>query len=257
MTDPDDLDDLASAHLDGATTDEEAARVESDAALRARVEELRAVRDAVAAVPPVDSATRDRTIAAALTALAEDGRSAPPAPVVPLTPRRGLSPRAVRAIGAAAVILLVGLLVPLLARDDQGDDDETASFDTAEDAIDEAGDGAEGGDVSAPTGAAGGGTAGTLAPDAGTFEDMDALASAIASRPLEERAGPDSQLTPSTTGPALPPCSAPPELGTLVAHAVVAGEAVAVYVRRDADGRRTMSVLSRASCEQLDQRALD
>ena len=53
MTDPHDLDELASAHLDGATSPEEAALVDADPALQARVEELRAVRDAVwARCPP-------------------------------------------------------------------------------------------------------------------------------------------------------------------------------------------------------------
>ena len=72
MTDPT-FDELASAHLDGATTPEEAARVAADPALQARVEELRRIRDAVAEVPSVDPARRDAAIAAALAAFADDG----------------------------------------------------------------------------------------------------------------------------------------------------------------------------------------
>ncbi|MET0902255.1 MAG: hypothetical protein ABWZ52_03355, partial [Acidimicrobiales bacterium] len=115
MTDPHELDDLASAHLDGATTAEEAARVAADPVLRARVEELRAVRDALAQVPPVDAAVRDQAIATALSALDEDdGPVAPVAPVTELTARRrGRSRSVARAVSAAAVVVLLAVLVPV------------------------------------------------------------------------------------------------------------------------------------------------
>ena len=64
MTDHDPLDDLASAHLDGVTTPEEAARVAADPELVARVEALRAVRAAVASSPAADPDRREQAIAA-------------------------------------------------------------------------------------------------------------------------------------------------------------------------------------------------
>ena len=119
MTDHDPLDELASAHLDGATSPEEAAQVAADPALQARVEELRAVRDAVAAVPPVDPARRDAAIAAALAAFEEagppePGRSASVTSLTEVAARRGRSARARRWLGAAAVIALLVALVPLV-----------------------------------------------------------------------------------------------------------------------------------------------
>ena len=83
MTDPF-LDELASAHLDGVTTPEEAARVAADPALQARVEALRRVRAAVSEAPPADPVARDAAIAAALTAFGEE----PDAPA----PRRSWPP---------------------------------------------------------------------------------------------------------------------------------------------------------------------
>ena len=62
MTDPDapkpdaqdELDELASAVLDGEATTEERARAADDPAVAGRVEELRAVSDAVGDVPALD-----------------------------------------------------------------------------------------------------------------------------------------------------------------------------------------------------------
>ena len=127
MTDPHDFDELASAHLDGATSPEEAALVAADPALQARVEELRAVRDALArGCPPVDADRRDAAIAAALAAFDEDAE--PERPTAPVTAARAaarLSPTAVRVLergrGRRAPR---ALLVPLLASIDDGGDDE-------------------------------------------------------------------------------------------------------------------------------------
>ena len=125
MTDSHDFDEIASAHLDGATSPEEAALVAGDPALQARVEALRAVREAMRDEPAVDAARRDAAIAAAIAALDEDADAAPgmgTAPIVPLASRRRLSPTAVRVLGAAAVFVLLALLVPLLRNlGDEGD----------------------------------------------------------------------------------------------------------------------------------------
>src|SRR3546814_18062176 len=63
----DPADELASAHVDGMTTREEAARIEADPNLQRRVGEMEAVQDAVwATSAPIDHDTRERAIAAAL-----------------------------------------------------------------------------------------------------------------------------------------------------------------------------------------------
>ena len=114
MTDPF-LDELASAHLDGATTPEEAARIAADPSLQARVEALRQVRAALGEVPPADPVAREAGIAAALEAFAEAtptersgaaprpaGPRPAPGPVVDRAagPRRGRGHRAARPLGA-------------------------------------------------------------------------------------------------------------------------------------------------------------
>ena len=146
MTDPF-LDELASAHLDGATTPEEAARIAADPSLQARVEALRQVRAALGEVPPADPVAREAGIAAALEAFAEaaptERSGALPAPPV-LAPRRGPSSTALRVLGAAAAIALLALLVPVLGRLADGDDQQ-ASFEQTGSAIGGAPDAAAGG----------------------------------------------------------------------------------------------------------------
>jgi hypothetical protein len=191
MTDPDPLDELASAHLDGATTPEEAERVAADPELQARVEALRAVRVALTAMPLVDAQRREHAIAAALAAFDEaDATGGGVAPVRSLTPvagrRRGPSAQAWRAIGAAAAVAVLAALVPLLASLSSSSDD---SADTASRALEERGeDGAADAPMSAaaPESAVGGEVSTTLAnPLAsqyaafGSFPDDDALVQAI------------------------------------------------------------------------------
>lgn len=122
---PEELDELASAYLDGEATAEEAALVESDPRLQELVEELRAVRDLVAA--PVEAPSdevRDQMIARAL-----DHR----APVVSMeTARRRLRaiPPQTRAILAAAAVVAAIALVGVTVLDRQGDefaDDDAAA----------------------------------------------------------------------------------------------------------------------------------
>ncbi|MGE3618876.1 MAG: hypothetical protein AB7L84_00315 [Acidimicrobiia bacterium] len=88
--DLDPRDELASAYLDGALSAEEAAAVEADDDLLARVAAMRAVAAALRSLPPVDhdDSAREQAIAAALAATAgpvdgrtgSDGRTSP-APV--------------------------------------------------------------------------------------------------------------------------------------------------------------------------------
>jgi len=123
---PQEMDDLASAYLDGEATPEEAALVESDPGLQSLVEELRAVRDLVAAPVEVPSdEVRDQMIARAL-----DHR----APVVSMeTARRRLRaipPQARVILAAAAVIAAIAVVgVTIFERqgDEFADDDGMAS----------------------------------------------------------------------------------------------------------------------------------
>lgn len=126
MTHHDPLDDLASAHLDGATTPEEAARVQAEPELGARVEALRAVRTALAATAPADGGRREQAIAAALTAY-DDERTVTPLTAV-VSRRRGPAQRSWRVVGAAAAAAALVALVPLVASLSSKSDD---SADTA------------------------------------------------------------------------------------------------------------------------------
>ena len=119
---PQQLDELASAYLDGEATAEEAALVESDPRLQELVEELRAIRDLVGA--PVEAPSdevRDQMIARAL-----DHR----APVVSMEAARrrlrAIPPQARVILAAAAVvaaIALVGVTIFERQGDEFADDD--------------------------------------------------------------------------------------------------------------------------------------
>lgn len=131
---PQELDELASAYLDGEATAEEAALVESDSRLQALVEELRAVRDLVAAPVELPSdEVRDQMIAQAL-----DQR----APVVSLDKARrrlrAVPPQARVVLAAAAVVAVLALVGVTLfnqaTRDEQDRfaDDSTTEAATAD-----------------------------------------------------------------------------------------------------------------------------
>jgi negative regulator of sigma E activity len=274
MTDlPDPLDELASAHLDGATTPEEAARIAADPALQARVEELRVARDALraAAVAPVDAARRNAAVAAALAAFHEADTSHPPAsaPVTSLAEvatRRRTPGLALRVLGAAAVLVLVALLVPLLAGqdDDAAETADRASEELQDSVADAADDGSAPAQPEGDTGseAAGGADAPTTTFGAasdrlgylGSFDDIDALAAAVA--------GGDLHLAPTSADYASAlPCvearqTAFDSTVVFAAGATVAGEPVEVAVVNGEDGARTMTVLRADSCTLLGTRDL-
>jgi hypothetical protein len=259
MTDPHDLDELASALLDGTTSPEEAARLAADPALRmraaARAEELRAVRRALAELPPIDPARRDATISAALDAFDGPAVASAGATVTPLAPRRGLSPRAVRALGAAAVVLLLALLVPLLMSRDGADDE--ASFESTGAALgttapielgqDDGGSAAPAEERSASD--PGRAESGTASQTLGAFEDLDALAAAVAS-------GDGRSADSAYDAGDVPRCEPSTTTDAAVLLASVDGTGVEVYVRTAGDGTRTMTVHDRDTCEVLDQREL-
>src|SRR5687767_10598959 len=102
MTPPFDPDELASAYLDGEVTPREAALVESDPALRQRVEELRQAAAAMAGPTPPPVGSEDR--------LVERAMIVGTAPQVTSLESRDRSRRWVLAgLSAAAAIGILGL----------------------------------------------------------------------------------------------------------------------------------------------------
>lgn len=274
MTDPDHLDELASAHLDGTASPEEAAQVAADPALQARVEDLRAVRAAVGALPPVDPARRDTAIAAALAAFEEGASGAeahgPAATVTPLATvatRRGPSPRALRVVGVAAAIVLLAALVPLLGQLGSSDD-ATASRDQAfEETGSSTGDDATSGVESAP--AAGSAvpeetstSAAALPTDLGRFDDLAALVAAVDARASQEIG--DAPTSVEAGGNSGDGCLS--ERSTqarangartiATAIATIDGDDVVALIVTDANGGRTLQVFLTDTCTLLAERAL-
>lgn len=124
---PQQMDELASAYLDGEATPEEAALVEGDPGLQSLVEELRLVRDLIAT--PVEAPSdevRDEMIAQAL---------AHRAPVVSLdTARRRMRAIPTRArviLAAAAVVAAFAVVGVTLFGEANHDDDEMFANDSA------------------------------------------------------------------------------------------------------------------------------
>ena len=98
--------ELVSAYLDGEATPAEIAEIERDDALLDRVEQLRPVRDAVAApVAPLPEELRDRMIGAALAVAGTETAQRPAARIIPIHRRRETRfAVAAAAIGLAAVV---------------------------------------------------------------------------------------------------------------------------------------------------------
>lgn len=125
---PQQMDELASAYLDGEATPEEAALVEGDPRLQALVEELQAVRDLVTAPVELPSdEVRDQMIAQAL---------AHRAPVVSLDKARrrlrAIPPQARVILAAAAVVAAIAVAgVTLFDQTDRSDDDMMVADDSA------------------------------------------------------------------------------------------------------------------------------
>ncbi len=116
-------DELVSAYLDGEATPAEVAEVEGDDVLLARVEHLRAVRDAVAApVPPMSAERRDQAISAALAVVGAEAAERREAKIVPLhRPRQTLL-----AVAAATIVLAAVVGAGLIASRGSDDSTETA-----------------------------------------------------------------------------------------------------------------------------------
>lgn len=262
MTDSHDpLDELASAHLDGDTGPQEAARIAADPALADRVAVFGEIREQLrAGGPQVDDLQREQAIAAALDAFDEAGAAARSAdgaePAVPLASRsRAL--RTIRWVGVAAAVALLALAVPLLDRLDSGSSDQAA---TGLDATSE--------DASGGTGTMRGfedsaADALAVAPgdelmDLGSFSGTADLADSVRSEIADRSAAMQTTTAPageSSGGGTEVPCEEEQKsLGGRVVYSALATldeKAVLVVVRDDPEGGQTMLVLDRASCETL------
>ena len=116
-------DELVSAYLDGEATPAEIAEVEGDDALLARVEELRAVRDAVAApAPSLSAEQRDQLISAALGVADAEAGARLEAKIVPRH-----RPQPLFLAVAAAVLLLAAVVSAGLLGIGGSDDADTAA----------------------------------------------------------------------------------------------------------------------------------
>ncbi len=117
-------DELVSAYLDGEATPAEIAEVEASGVLLARVEQFRAMRDAVAEpVVPLSAEQRDGLIGAALRVADAEAADRVEAPAVPLhRPQRLLL-----AMAAAMIVLAAVVGTGLLAIGGDDDSAETAA----------------------------------------------------------------------------------------------------------------------------------
>ncbi len=285
MTDPtdptdelDELDALASDHLDGHTTEAEAARIAADPVLAARVASLEAARAALRAEVPVDGAARTAAIAAALDAFDAAGvqeRSTGLAPVTMPAGGRAPSRRALQLVAIAAALVLLALAVPLLSSLDRSDDDD----DEAATALDADTFGEAGGDLEssappAPSVAEDSATDGAAQAynadspvELGAFPDVDALRDAVrAAAPA-----PTSRAVPSTTAADVPgragtadeslsasPCAeeVAARAPTFSARATVEGRDVLALVQVTAAGTAELVVLDAATCSVVTSRPL-
>lgn len=265
----DERDELASAHLDGATTREDAARVASDPQLAGRVERFAMVRDALRATPdqPVDLARRDAAIAAALDAFADGPAPATGAEgtadaVALVRPTRHLPRRrTLQLIGAAAAVVLLAVAVPLLGRlgSDRRDDTASSSFDatgsslaTPPEAAAEAGgtgdDGEAGGlgafDAASPT-------------DLGAFADLASLRATVRDQVQKSAASTTAAPTIAADDQSERTTCSPEPFATVVylARAHLDDQPVTVLVREDAEGARTLVVLD-AACAVVSEEPL-
>ena len=236
MTDHDPrLDELLSAHLDGETTAAEAARIERDPALVARLDELASVRDAlVADRPSVDEATRDATLASVWATLERDKSPGPLTPISEL-PTHRRNPSRFLAVAAAAVIAvaLLGGAIGMLAGE-SGDDDSANSSAAEMSTMDDAGAATTSGgsDERSPSQD----LDESVPPSFGSFDDMSQLRDAVQERLLDAEAfrtdaAPEAgSTTAPLTASALPStCPAPPDARAIYT-AEVAGRVLLVVV---------------------------
>lgn len=265
-TDPiDPRDELASAHVDGMTSADEAAEVAADSDLRARVERLAAARralrsaDVAALGTPDDERRRDAGIAAALAAFDEQAPLTATAtdlrPVPSLRRRAAVeAKRTWQLVGIAAAVLLLALAVPLLGSLDDTSDDEEDSAAT-EAAPDESSAERATESASPMAGHADAG-AGAPLPRLGSFDDLDQLTTALHQQRTAASTGAAEASTsaPATAGdelavePAAAPCAAVGPDAEQRWQADLDGQEVVVLVSDQPDGAASVIVLEAIGC---------
>jgi hypothetical protein len=275
MTDPqhpdDELDELASAYLDGMASPAERARVAADPVLLARVDALGQVRAAVRSLDlRVDAEAREATIAAALDALTATGPSEPAgadaAPLVtvpaagPARPPGVASHHRLRYLAVAAAVAAAALAVPLLDRLDSGEDDQSAATldATSEAASDDAGGGQARDAAESGTTAAGEVpfAADLAASDLGAFDDLAGLAAAARRRveappAVDESAGSAAvdAVTTTSGGACAGSVDVPADATVLVqATATLAGDPVLVVVYATPGADPQLLVVDASDC---------
>ena len=252
-THDDDRDELASAYLDGVASPEERARVDADSELRARVEDLRGARDALADAPvaPPAASARDAAIRAAVDA----------AVVVDLAARRGRQRLRIASI-AAAVVLLLGAAGVLLRS--LGDNSET-TFKTAAGAL--SASPAASSSSSAATAERNADAATGFAPSAasgpstlGSFRDrptlVDAVRAALTPRSSSQptttaTAGGQTTAKTASEGRCVPTAPADAVNQVFAGSAVLSGDAVQLDVFTLEDGSQRLVVTSSDTCTLL------
>ena len=279
--------ELASAHLDGEATPDEAARIDADPALRALVDDLRRLAGEVDP-GPAPGGLADAHVAAALTAFDEERGVVDAAPVADLAAARSAReerrwyeriPLGAVAAAALLVALVGGWSLLAVDRDDEqtaavGAPTESADLDeaagageTAPDlpASDTAGSGGGGGGV-------GGGDGGALLDNLSgrpAFPDDEALAAHLSELARAQRfdadagdnRGSEEAVNPSAAEAA--PCDllavADAGRGTILLEipAVVAGQPVVAFViDTGGDDRDLLVIVDESTCRVSDERRL-
>lgn len=272
-------DEIVSAVLDDAATADERARVAADPRLQVRLQELRAVRDAVAApVEPLDEVRERRLRDTALVDAPPNATEAAIAWTTATAPRRRATVLTPAIFGVAALVLLLLVAVPLLGSielggngDDSGSADGSGDEATALSASEESSDDAGGGMAGESEGAGGDAPFGDVSPEAavepedlsarprmadlGPFRSVEAVIDHVAG--LVGPIGFSASALPSSVAD-LPPTHCPPEpidgREGSSAYATVQGDPVVVHVRPLEVGRLLVEVVDAATCEVLDDR---
>ena len=249
---PDERDELASAYLDGVASPDERARVDADPELRARVEDLRAARDALvdAPVAPPTAAARDAAIRAAVDA----------AIVVDLAAHRGRQRLRIASI-AAAVLLLLGAAGVLLRS--LGDNSET-TFKTAAGTLSASSAGsssslaataernADAGTAFAPSAASGPSMLGSFADRPTLLDAVRAALTSSSSQPTTTATAGSQTTAKTASGGRCVPTAPPDAVNEVFAgSAVLSDAAVQLDVFTLEDGSQRLVVTSSDSCALL------
>jgi hypothetical protein len=236
-------DELVSAVLDGEATDEETARVYADVVLSARLDELRAARDTIAAsVALPTSEQRDALIATAVASAEAPAETATAAsPAIDMHNRRRRTVLRVASIAAAllAVAGLVGAIAAISGRDSRKAN-STAAGQTSSSAVLVPAEGQPGPASSLDTSSAAA-AAGDLA-ELGSFQTPQELVDAVKTQmppaPQALQATHAASAITSSTGV---PCGSRNNV-TYTARASLSGQPVIVIVTTSA-GQQTIEVV--------------